>query len=57
MADPEYGRQNIGVSITHGNSVNGVPLTHGPEQGKENAGQIAEAHTSRPRSGNERYQF
>ena len=57
MADPEYARLNTGVSITHGNSVNGVPLTHGPEQGKENAGQIADARTSRSRSGNDRYQF
>ena len=39
MADPEYARLNTGVSITRGNSGNGVPPTRGSEQveKKENA--------------------
>ena len=54
MVDPEYAPLNTGVSITRGNSVNGVPPTRGLEQGKENAGQITDARTSRPLSGNDR---
>ena len=54
MADPEYAPLHIGVSITRGNSANGVPPTHGLERGTENAGQIADAQTNRPLSGNDR---
>jgi hypothetical protein len=54
VVDPEYAPLNTGVSITRGNSVNGVPPTRGLEQGKENTGQIADARTSRPLSGNDR---
>ena len=54
MADPEYAPLNTGVSITRGNSVNGALPTRGSEQGKENAGQIADARTSRLLSGNDR---
>ena len=43
MVDPEYAPLNTGVSITRGNSVNGALPTRGSEQGKENAGQIADA--------------
>ena len=56
MADPEYARLNTGVSITRGNSGNGALRTRGSEQGenKENAGQIADARTSRRLPGNDR---
>jgi len=54
VADPEYAPLNTGVSITRGNSGNGAPPTRALEQGKENAGQIADARTSRPLSGNDR---
>jgi hypothetical protein len=54
VADPEYARLTIGVSITRGNSGNGALPTRGLEQGKENAGQFADARTSRPLSGNDR---
>ena len=57
MADPEYAPLHTGVSITRGNSGNGVPPTRGLERGKENAGQIADARTSRPLSGNDRLQM
>jgi hypothetical protein len=56
VADPEYARLNTGVSITRGNSGNGALRTRGSEQGenKENPGQITDARTSPPLSGNDR---
>ena len=56
MADPEYARLNTGVSITRGNSGNGALRTRGSEQAenKRDVGQITDARTSRPLSGNDR---
>jgi hypothetical protein len=56
VADPEYARLNTGVSITRGNSGNGALPTPGSAQAenKNNAGQITDAHASRPLFENDR---
>jgi hypothetical protein len=56
VADPEYARLNTGVSITRGNSGNGALPTRGSEQDgkKRRVGQVTDARTSRPLSGNDR---
>ena len=56
MAAPEYAQLNTGVSITRGNNGNGALPTPGSEQDekKRHVGQVTNARTSRPLSGNDR---
>jgi hypothetical protein len=55
VADPEYARLTIGVSITHGNSGNGALPTRGSEEAGNDyhLRQVTDARTSRPPSGND----
>jgi len=55
VADPEYAPLHTGVSITRGNSGNGVPPTRGSEQAENerDVEQITDARTRRLPFGND----